>query len=94
MVTGTGPVRGRRISIMPCEFGVQIAVEQKSAPAFAAGAVIKPIVPRRETITVNSKSFLLTDFTFLIGDFSEPLVSIYFNRVNPIERIAKSKIKV
>jgi hypothetical protein len=92
IVVGTGRVKGRRISIMPSEFGVQIAVEQYVVPAFAAGVALKLRVPSREIMTANSKSFLFTDFTFLVGDASEPLESSCFNRVNLIETLVKMGI--
>ena len=69
IVTGIGPIEGRRISIAPSGFGAQIAVEQTVAPAFAAGATLKLIAPSKEVIIVNNKSLLFTDFTFLAMRF-------------------------
>lgn len=87
IVTGTGPVKGRRISIAPSGFGAQIAVEQTVAPAFAAGATLRLNALRREIITVNFENLLFTDITFLIGDISEALVENQINRVNLIAKI-------
>ena len=69
IVIGTGPVKGRRISIAPSGFGAQIAVEQTVAPAFAAGATLKLIAPSRVVVNVNIKSLLFTNFTFLAMRF-------------------------
>ena len=86
IVTGTGPVKGRRISIAPSGFGAQIAVEQTVAPAFAEGTTLKLIAPSREVIIVNFISLLFTDFTFLEWDSSEALARESFNRASPIEK--------
>lgn len=86
IVTGTGPVKGRRISIVPSGFGAQIAVEQTVAPAFAAGTRLTLIAPSRVVVNVNIKSLLFTNFTFLVGDISEAWIKNQLYRGNLIEK--------
>lgn len=88
IVTGTDPVKGRRVSFMPSGFGVQIAVGQYVVSAFAAGVTLRLNALRREIITVNSKNFLFTDITFVVGDISEALEENQLNGANPIEKLA------
>lgn len=86
IVTGADPVKGRRLSILPSGFGVQIAVEQYVVSAFAAGVTLRLNALRRETITENFENFLFTDITFLVGDISEALAENQLNRVNLIAK--------
>lgn len=73
---------------MPSGFGVQIAVGQYVVSAFAAGVTLRLNALRREIITVNSKNFLFTDITFVVGDISEALEENQLNGANPIEKLA------
>lgn len=67
MVAGTGPYKGRLISITPPEFGEQKAAVQLLDAAFALGITIAKLAEITRTKAIKDTSFLFIKSPFLNG---------------------------